>query len=390
MSLKISVTMLTAVMCLCVSLASSAYTGTGKEIVEEFHCSNEVLLIGLSLYVLGFGTGPLLWAPLSEALGRRNVLMSGFLFYTLWTGVCIAAKNIQTLIVFRALAGIIGSGSLVIPGGQIADIFNAQHRGVAMAAFSAAPMLGPTLGPIIGGFLGDGAGWRWVFGLLTIFAGVLTLAGILFIPETYAPVLLRERAKLLSTVTGKTYMTKIDHEHSVDIGQRVKTALLLPWALLFREPIVLLLSVRFLSMSTCFSFPIKLTNFAGGQVYVAVVYGTLYLCFAAFPVLFQEGRHWSSGIGALPFLGILVGMNIGVATMMFDNRRYARLHKQMGDVPPEVRLPPAIIGGILTVVGLAWLAGTTDPSIHWIVPTLAGVPFGTGFLLVFMACLNYL
>lgn len=253
MPLKMSITMLTAVMCLCVSLASSAYTGTGKEIIEEFHCSNEVLLIGLSLYVLGFGTGPLLWAPLSEALGRRNVLMYGFLFYTLWTGVCIAAKNIQTLIVFRALAGIIGSGSLVIPGGQIADIFDAQHRGIAMAAFSAAPMLGPTLGPIIGGFLGDGAGWHWVFGLLTIFAGVLTLAGFLFIPETYAPVLLRERAKLLSTVTGKIYMIKIDHEHKVDIGQRVKTALLLPWALLFREPIVLLLSVRFVHL--LFSLP---------------------------------------------------------------------------------------------------------------------------------------
>lgn len=125
---------------------------------------------------------------------------------------------------------------------------------------------------------------------------------------------------------------------------------------------------------------------------MAVVYGTLYLCFAAFPIVFQEGRHWNSGIGALPFLGIMVGMNIGVATMMFDNRRYARLHKQLGGdmVPPEVRLPPAIIGGVLTVVGLAWLAATTDPSIHWIVPTLAGVPFGTGFLLVFMSCLNYL
>ncbi|KAK4945619.1 hypothetical protein LTR10_015238 [Elasticomyces elasticus] len=365
---KVVITLVASLMTLCVSLASSAYTGAAREIIGEFQCSNEVFLIGLSLFVLGFGTGPLIWAPLSETMGRRKVLIFSFVFYTFWTGICIAAKNIQTLIVFRAFAGIIGSAAMVVPGGQVADLFEAKQRGVAMAAFSAAPFLGPTVGPIVGGFLAEAAGWHWLFGLLTIFAGTLTLLGMLVMPETYAPVMLRERARLLSKVTGKFYTTKIDQEQHVEIKQQIKAALTLPWALLFREPIVLLLTI-----------------------YMAVVYGTLYLCFAAFPIVFQEGRGWSAGIGGLPFLGIMVGMFIGVLTIILDNRRYSRLHDELGGfVPPEVRLPPCIIGGVFTIIGLAWLAATTSPSIPWIVPILAGVPFGTGFLLIFMSCTNYL
>ncbi|KAK5248417.1 hypothetical protein LTR40_011744, partial [Exophiala xenobiotica] len=250
--------------------------------MADFHCSQEVFLLGLTFFVLGFGTGPLIFAPLSEVLGRRNILLIALVFYTLWTGVCIAAQNIQTLIVFRALAGTIGSAAMVIPGGQIADMFEAEQRGVAMAVFSAAPFLGPTLGPFIGGFLSDGAGWRWLFGLLTLYAGCLTVLGIIFVPETYAPVLLRNRGKLLSKVTGKTYMTKIDLDHPPDFHRMVRNALVLPWALLFREPVVLLLTI-----------------------YMAVVYGTLYLCFAAFPIVFQQGHGWNAGVGGLAFLGIM-------------------------------------------------------------------------------------
>ena len=90
-------------------------------------------------------------------------------------------------------------------------------------------------------------------------------------------------------------------------------------------------------------------------------------------------------------MGILVGVFIGVAIIVYDNKRYARIHKQSGGfAPPESRLPPVIIGGALIVIGLAWFSATASPSIQWAVPIAAGIPFGTGFLLVFMGCTNYL
>jgi multidrug resistance protein len=351
-----------------VTLASSAYTGAFRPLQNHFHSSDEVTILGLSMMVLGFAVGPLLWSPLSEAIGRRHVLIISLINYTIWTAVCVVAPNIQSLIIFRFLCGTFGSASLTVPGGQIADLFEADTRGVASGVFCVTPFLGPTLGPLIGGYISDATSWRWVFGFLALFAAVATVAVVVFVPETYAPVLLRQRAQLLSKVTGKVYLTVMDAQRPLVARDLMRQALVRPWALLFREPIVLILSL-----------------------YTAVVYGTLYMCFAAFPIVFQQGRGWSAGKGGLAFLGIMLGIFLGAMVMVYDKRRYVRLYKAYGGfVPPEARLPPCIFGGGAMIVGLAWFAATNSPHLHWAIPISAGIPFGLGFLLVFMCCLNYL
>jgi multidrug resistance protein len=242
-----SVTVLIAVMTLCVAFSSSAYSGIVGPLIKEFRSSEEVIILGLSMNVLGYSLGPLLWAPMSETIGRRNVFLLSYVFYTLWTSVCAAAQNVWTVIIFRFLAGTFGSSALVIPGGQIADMFTTETRGIGIGIFCVAPFAGPALGPIVGGFLGDAGGWRWVMGLLGLFAGLLTFIGFLFMPETYSPALLRSRAALLSEVTGQKYLTAMDAQHPLVIKELVKHALVRPWILLFREPIVLILTVITLS-----------------------------------------------------------------------------------------------------------------------------------------------
>lgn len=80
-------------------------------------------------------------------------------------------------------------------------------------------------------------------GLLALFAGTLCVLGFSFVPETYAPVLLRRRALLMSQATGKVYMTAIDVDHPQTFRDVLRRSMARPWALLYREPIVLLLSV---------------------------------------------------------------------------------------------------------------------------------------------------
>lgn len=229
--------------------------------------------------------------------------------------------------------------------------------------------LGPVLGPIIGGFLGMNAGWRWVMGFLGAFSGALWIAGSLLMPETYAPVLLRRRAERLSKITGKVYRSKADIDQGkITLREAFKTALSRPWILLFREPIVFLLSL-----------------------YMAIVYGTLYMLFAAYPIVFQGVRGWSQGIGALPFLGIMVGMILAVAYSIWDNKRYIRAQdKNGGFAPPEARLPPCMVASVTIPIGLFWFAWTNYPSIHWIVCIIAGAPFGFGMVLVFLSIMSYL
>jgi hypothetical protein len=203
---------------------------------------------------------------------------------------------------------------------------------------------------------------------MAIFTGVLWIVGSLLIPETYPPVLLRKRAARMSQMTGKCYRSQGDVDQGPTTFSKVfSTSLLRPWILLFREPIVFLLSL-----------------------YMAIIYGTLYMLFAAFPIVYQRGRGWSSGIGGLAFLGVAVGMLLAVAYSVWDNKRYVKISdKHDGFAPPEARLPPCILGGICLPIGLFWFAWSNSPSIHWMASITAGVPFGFGMVLVFLSVINY-
>ena len=107
-----------------------------------------------------------------------------------------------------------------------------------------AESVGPVLGPIVGGFVGETIGWRWIEGLMAIFTGVLWIVGTCCIPETYPPVIQRQRAKKLSKMTGMVYKSVGDADQGPTTFSHVfRTSLLRPWVLLFLEPIVLLLSI---------------------------------------------------------------------------------------------------------------------------------------------------
>jgi multidrug resistance protein len=342
--------------------------GSIREIIYGFDISTEVATLGVSLFVLGFAVGPLIWAPLSEMYGRQVVFAISYGAFTAFNAATAGSKNIRTLLVLRFFAGSFGSSPLTNAGGQIADIFSASERGMAMGLFALAPFLGPTIGPIAGGFLGQSKGWKWVEGLMAIFSGVMWLLGLVFVPETYAPVLLRKRAQKLSLTTGKVYRTKADAGGRISGGQALKTALVRPWILLFKEPIVLVLSI-----------------------YMAIIYGTLYMLFGAFPICFQEVRGWSEGIGGLAFLGVAVGMIIAVMLVPLGNKQYMRTAAEHGGIaPPEARLVSAMTGAVAIPIGLFWFAWTNYPSIHWISPIIAGAPFGFGMVIIFLAVTNYL
>ena len=172
---------------------------------------------------------------MSEVFGRRIVFIISLGLMTLWQAVTCASRNVASVIVFRFLAGFFGSSPLANAGGSIADVLDANQRGLGMALFAAAPFLGPSLGPITGGFLGLTSGWRWVMGFLAIFTGVLTLILIGFSAETYAPYLLRQRAIKLSKATGKSYRYRGDATKPLVVSQLFKTALIRPWKFLIFE-----------------------------------------------------------------------------------------------------------------------------------------------------------
>jgi hypothetical protein len=143
---KWSFTALQALATLATTFASSAYSGGIKQVIRSFNVSQEVATLGISLYVLGFALGPLVWAPLSEVYGRRKIFFFSFMAATAFSAGTAGARSIAALLVLRFLVGSIGSAPMSNAPGVIADMFDKSERGLAMCMFSGAPFLGPAVG----------------------------------------------------------------------------------------------------------------------------------------------------------------------------------------------------------------------------------------------------
>jgi multidrug resistance protein len=218
-----------------------AYFALG--VAEEFNVSEEVALLSISLFVVGFGIGPMVFAPLSEIVGRRWIYASTLLLAVIFTIPGAVAQNIETLLVTRALAGITFSAPMTLVGGTLADMWRPEERGVPMAAFSAAPFIGPAIGPLVGGFLSDALGWRWLYWIQLILSFVAWVGISFTVPETYTPTLLSRRAKNLRKSTGDDKFVTEEDLDLRPLSQRLKLFLLRPFQLLFQELIVFFISV---------------------------------------------------------------------------------------------------------------------------------------------------
>lgn len=145
---KVTITLVMAFATLIVSLTSSAYAGSISGIIRHFEISTEVATLGLSLFIFGFSVGPLVWAPLSESIGRQIPFFISFLCMAAFSAGCAGARNIQTLLILRFFAGTFGSSPLTNAGGVVSDMFPARQRGLALCLFASTPYMGIFASPL--------------------------------------------------------------------------------------------------------------------------------------------------------------------------------------------------------------------------------------------------
>lgn len=139
-------TMTVAFTCFAVAFNSAVITADVAGVSRTFGVSEEVSLLTISLFVVGFGVGPMVFAPLSEIIGRRPIYASTLLLGVIFIIPCAVANNIGTLLVCRTIDGIAFSAPMTLVGGTLADLWRSEERGIPMAAFSAAPFIGPAIG----------------------------------------------------------------------------------------------------------------------------------------------------------------------------------------------------------------------------------------------------
>jgi MFS transporter, DHA1 family, multidrug resistance protein len=195
---KWTITMLTAIMTAIITFCSSVFSSAAHATAVEFHVSEVVTLLGLSLFVMGFALGPLVWGPVSEKYGRKTPLLTGFFAFAIFQIPLALGRNLATVLISRFFQGAFGAAAMVINSAMFADFWAPTDRGIASSVYAASTFAGPTLGPILGSIIvGSHLGWRWIAWVTLIVAVPMGVVLFLFVPETYVPVLLERKAKKL-------------------------------------------------------------------------------------------------------------------------------------------------------------------------------------------------
>ncbi|KAK4048781.1 hypothetical protein OIV83_004547 [Microbotryomycetes sp. JL201] len=373
-SRKWLMTIFCALLTVVVTFASSAPSTGVRQIAQEFGVGLVPANLVTSMFLFGFCAGPMLWAPLSEMFGRRPLFIVTFFGFAIFQIPCALTPTFGGLVVCRFIAGTFAASPLTNyqAGGVIADIWDAVGRGPAMSMFSASVFIGPVVGPIIGGFVTESyLGWRWTFWIIGIWALTAWALIVLLLPETYHPKLLAKKAHRLRKQEPEKNAKLYADLEKADFSPRtlVTRTLGRPFIMLATEPILMLVTI-----------------------YLSVVYGLLYSAFSSFPIIWEQLRGFSLGLGGLIFIGVGIGTTLGAVLNVIMQRHYRHLvPKWHGHPPPEERLYGAMVAGPILVVGLFYLGWTGNyPSIHWAVPAGATIIVGISFTLVFISLLSYI
>lgn len=247
---RVTICVLISVLTFVTPLASSIFAPGVPELMVDFRSdSTELASFVVSVYVLGFAFGPLIIAPMSEIYGRTIVYHVCNVCFVAFLVACAEAPTLNTLIVFRFFSGVFGSCPLTNGGGSISDMIRQEKRAGAMSAFSIGPLLGPIIGPVAGGFLAAAKGWRWVFWVLAIVAGVVALAMLVLMRETYAPVIMQRKVNRLRKETGNPLLRS-----KLDVGlspsDYFKRSIVRPMKMLTRSPITAVFAFYMAVVST--------------------------------------------------------------------------------------------------------------------------------------------
>ena len=169
-----------------VYIGSAIYTAGLEGVMEQFHVSAVAALLGLTLFIVGYGLGPMVWAPLSEMpfIGRNPIYVGTLFVFVGLQPAVVYAPNFGALLAFRFLTGLFGSPVLATGGATIGDLYSPAKRAYGISVWGVSAVLGPVLGPLIGGFAADAEGWQWTIWELMWLSGFCLVFVFFFLPET--------------------------------------------------------------------------------------------------------------------------------------------------------------------------------------------------------------
>lgn len=138
----------------------------------------------ISLYLLAYAVMSVLHGPLSDALGRRRVILGGLLVFTVASAGCALSSSMPMLLAFRIMQGLSAGVGIIVGRAVIRDVFSGDDAQRLMSQVSMIFGVAPAIAPLIGGWLLGWGRWPLIFWFLVLFALVVMAAAWWRLPET--------------------------------------------------------------------------------------------------------------------------------------------------------------------------------------------------------------
>ncbi|HRW18228.1 MAG TPA: multidrug effflux MFS transporter [Dermatophilaceae bacterium] len=158
-------------------------------IEAEFAATPVAVQQTLSIYLLTFGVMSLFHGPLSDAVGRKPVIVGGSILYAATSVACALAPSLPWLLTARAAQGLVAGAGMIVARTVVRDVFHGEQAQRAMSRMSMIFGVAPAAAPIVGGWLLALGSWRGVFWFLAAIALMLAATSATLLPETHPPAL---------------------------------------------------------------------------------------------------------------------------------------------------------------------------------------------------------
>lgn len=153
----------------------------------EFGADKLAMQQTISVYLIAYAVTSVVHGPLSDAIGRRKVILGGLFVFVLGSIGCALATDLTTLLVFRALQGLSSGVGLIVGRALIRDVLHGDDAQRLMSQVSMIFGIAPAIAPVIGGWILGWSHWSAIFWFLVAFGLVLLLAVWRWLPETHPP-----------------------------------------------------------------------------------------------------------------------------------------------------------------------------------------------------------
>lgn len=371
--------MKTLQVCCVFGLTLSAYMGTAiftpstEQMIAKFNCTVTQFQLGITLFVWGYGIGPVLFAPMGESPhfgGRLYVYIFTQLVFCALQLATALINHIASFAVLRFLAGFFAAAPLTTGAATLADMFPFPRLTILLAVWSLSFVSGPYMGPLIGAALTHANTWRWSFYFLLILSGGVLILTSLIMVETSEQEIFIRKARFLRKKTGNELIVSPGEikARGATIGNTLKQLLWGPIDLCLHEPVL---------------------NFI--NLHLGLVYALLYLFFECFPIIYLQIYHFTNVELGLAYMSLMVGFGVAfVAYVLYlQHTLIAKFNRGEELIPEKIFVPVCILASFLMPAGIFIVGWASTYHAHWIGSMIGAALYGASTWLLFQTYVSY-